>query len=171
MIAFLGFLATIPAANWMIGHVGACIPDGPCVIQVGFGLTAPSGVLVIGLAFTLRDQVHRTLGWRWALAAVLIGSALSWLVAPAALVLASVVAFTVAELADMAVYTPLYRRRLSAAMLLSGLVGSVLDSALFLWIAFGSLDHLAGQVVGKLEMVLGALAVLWLQRAGRTLRT
>ena len=29
------FCLTIPAANWMIGHVGTvCVPNGPCLIPV-----------------------------------------------------------------------------------------------------------------------------------------
>ena len=44
--------------------------------------------------------------------------------------------------------TPIYRR-LVLAVLLSGLAGSVVDSALFLWLAFSSLEFLAGQVLGK----------------------
>ena len=43
------FLATIPAANYLIGNVGTvCIPNGPCLIPVAPGLMAPSGVLMIG---------------------------------------------------------------------------------------------------------------------------
>lgn len=45
-----------------------------------------------------------------------------------------------------------------AAAASSNLVGAVIDSALFLWLAFRSLDHLAGQVVGKAWM--GALGVV-----------
>ena len=58
MLTVLAFLLTIPAANWMIGHVGFCGAAGPCTIPVGFGLQAPSGVLLIGLALALRDAVH-----------------------------------------------------------------------------------------------------------------
>ncbi len=50
MILFLAYIATIPAANWLIGNVGTtCVPNGPCLIPVGFGLMAPSGVLMVGL--------------------------------------------------------------------------------------------------------------------------
>jgi queuosine precursor transporter len=62
---------------------------------------------------------------------------------------------------DQAVYAPLWRRRLVLAVLASGLVGAAVDSALFLWLAFGSLDHLAGQVVGKTWMVAAAAGLLW----------
>jgi hypothetical protein len=89
------------------------------------------------------------------------------------LVLASVAAFLLAELADLAVYTPLRARRLGLAVLASGLVGSVVDSAVFLWLAFGSLDFIAGQVVGKLWMsALAALSLVAVSRQvlGRTNR-
>ena len=68
--------------------------------------------------------------------------------------LASGVAFLLSEFADLAVYTPLARRRLVAAVVASSLVGLVVDSIIFLWLAFGSLDFLAGQIVGKGWMVL-----------------
>lgn len=162
------FAATVPAANWLIGNVGTtCIPDGPCLIPVGFGLTAPSGVLMIGTALVLRDMVHEAGGIRAALVAIAIGGALSWFVAPPALVLASVAAFLLAELADLAVYAPLRRRRLGLAVLASGAVGAVVDSAAFLWLAFGSLDFIAGQALGKLWMSAAALPFVWLVRKRR----
>ena len=68
--------------------------------------------------------------------------------------IASGVAFLVSEFADLAVYTPLARRRLVAAVVASSMVGLVVDSIIFLWLAFGSLDFLPGQVVGKAWMVL-----------------
>jgi len=124
------------------------------------GLMAPSGVLLIGVALVLRDAVHEYFGSKIVLGAILVGAALSAFVAPAPLVIASGVAFLLSELADMAVYTPLRKKRLAMAVLASGVVGAVVDSAVFLWIAFGSLDYLAGQVVGKAWMTIGAAAFL-----------
>jgi queuosine precursor transporter len=156
----------IPAANWLIGHAGTvCVPQGPCLIPVAPGLMAPSGVLMIGLALVLRDLVQRRLGVLWAVAAILAGAALSALLAPPALVLASAAAFLLSELADLAVYTPLQRNRFLAAVIASSLVGLVVDSAVFLYLAFGSLQYLPGQVVGKAWMVLLSLPmVAWLRR-------
>ena len=132
------------------------------MIPVGFGLTAPSGVLVIGAALVLRDMVQQLLGIRWALAAIACGVILSALIAPPALVLASAVAFLLSELADLGVYTPLRKKGLALAVLASGVVGSIVDSAAFLLLAFGSLDYIAGQVVGKLWMTaLGAAVLAW----------
>lgn len=155
------FAATIPAANWLIGNVGTeCIPHGPCLLPVGFGLHAPSGVLVIGAALVLRDMVHETGGAKAALAAIALGGVVAWMFAPPALVLASVLAFVLAELADLVVYAPLRTKRLWLAVLLSGFVGAAVDSAVFLWVAFGSLDFISGQVVGKLWMTIVAAAAL-----------
>jgi len=159
------FLVTVPVANWMIGNVGTvCIPKGPCLIPVAPGLMAPSGVLLIGVALVLRDAVHEYFGSKIVLGTILVGAALSAFVAPAPLVIASGVAFLLSELADMAVYTPLRKKRLVMAVLASGVVGAVVDSAVFLWIAFGSLDYLSGQVVGKAWMTIGAAAFLWGRR-------
>ena len=127
----------------MIGNVGTvCVPNGPCLVPVAPHLTAPSGVLMIGVALVLRDLVQRRLGAGVAVAAILVGAALSALVAPPSLVMASAVAFLVSEFADLAVYTPLQRRRFVAAVVASSVVGLVVDSIVFLWLAFGSLDFL-----------------------------
>jgi len=160
------FSLTIPAANWLIGHVGTtCIPNGPCVLPVAPGLMAPSGVTMVGIALVLRDLLQRRLGAIMSALAILFGSALSAMLAPASLVFASATAFLLSEFADLAVYTPLARRRLVVAVLASSCVGLVVDSIVFLWLAFGSLDFLAGQVVGKAWMVLLSIPfVSWLRR-------
>lgn len=164
----LAFAATVPAANWLIQNAGTeCIPNGPCLLPVGFGLMAPSGVLMIGAALVLRDAVHEAGGARAAFIAILIGAGLAWFVAPPALVLASVAAFLLAELADMAVYTPLRQKQLGLAVLASGFVGAVVDSAVFLWLAFGSLHFIEGQVLGKLWMSLLALPFIYMARSRR----
>ena len=165
------FCLTIPAANWLIGHAGTvCAPNGPCLIPVAPGLMAPSGVTMIGVALVLRDLVQRRLGVAAALGAIAAGAALSALVAPPALVVASAAAFLVSELADLAVYTPLERRRLIVAVVASSLVGLVVDSIVFLWLAFGSLEFLLGQVVGKAWMVLLSIPfVTWLRRRDQRL--
>ncbi|WP_419897933.1 VUT family protein [Roseomonas sp. USHLN139] len=166
-LALLGFGLTIPAANWLIGHAGTvCVPGGPCLIPVAPGVMAPSGVLMIGLALVLRDLVQRRLGLGFAWMAIVAGTALSALLAPPALVMASAAAFLLSETADLAVYTPLQKRNLVLAVAASGLVGLVVDSVFFLWIAFGDLGYLPGQVMGKFWMVALALPLTaWLRRA------
>lgn len=161
VFAFGLFAATIPAANWLIGNVGSCIPDGPCLIPVGFGLMAPSGVLMIGLALVLRDWLHELAGWRWSFVAVLVGGALSLLVSPPGLALASATAFVLAETADLAVYARLRERGKPLAVMASQVIGAALDSALFVWIAFGSLDLSAGTTLAKIYAGALVAAILW----------
>ncbi|MEZ5816832.1 MAG: VUT family protein [Hyphomicrobiaceae bacterium] len=166
-LVFLALFAlTIPAANWLIGNVGTkCVPSGPCLLPVAPGVMAPSGVITIGLALVLRDLVQRRLGVRWAIGAIIVGALLSGLVAPPKLVVASAAAFLVAEMADLAVFTPLQKRGLVLAVLASSVVGLVVDSMLFLQLAFGSLDFLTGQVLGKAWMVMLSLPfVAWVRR-------
>ncbi len=161
----IAFGACIPAANWLIGNVGTeCAPNGPCLLPVAPGIFAPSGVLMIGLALVLRDLVQRRLGVRLAVVAILVGAALSGFVASRELVVASAAAFLISEMADLAVYTPLQRRGLVLAVFASSVVGLFVDSVIFLYLAFGSLDFLLGQVIGKAWMVLLALPAIALIR-------
>lgn len=158
LIALALFIATIAAANVAISMLG--------LVPVGFGLLAPAGVYFAGLAFTLRDVLHDTLGRSWVLAAIAAGAVLSYAVSPA-VALASGIAFCLSELADLAVYAPLRRRSWLGAALASNVVGLVVDSALFLWLAFGSLEFLAGQVVGKGWVTLATVALWALVRRDR----
>lgn len=160
MIYLAGYVATIVAANWLVQTFG--------VIPVGFGLMAPAGVLAAGLAFTLRDMVQESLGRWWTVAAIGAGALLSLAGSAPRFAAASALAFLVSETADWLVYQPLRRRNWLAAVSLSNTVGLTVDSALFLALAFGSLDFLAGQVWGKLLVTLVTVAVLWLWR-GRDL--
>jgi uncharacterized PurR-regulated membrane protein YhhQ (DUF165 family) len=165
LVYFAAFAATVPLANFLIGNVGTvCVPMGPCLIPVAPGLLAPSGVLVIGAALVLRDLVHETMGARSALLAILVGAALSLGFASPGLAVASVAAFVLAEVADLIVYSKIRARSFGLAILASGLVGAFVDSAAFLLLAFGSLDYLAGQVVGKVWATALAFGALSLRR-------
>jgi len=164
-LALALFALTIPAANWLIGHVGTtCVPNGPCLVPVWPGIEAPSGVVMIGLALVLRDIVQRRLGPLAGLGAIAIGALISAFLAPPAIVVASVAAFLLSELADFAVYTPLQRRRFVAAVIASSIVGLIVDSIVFLHLAFGNLDFVGGQIIGKAWMVLLALPLMHLLR-------
>lgn len=160
MILILAYIATIPAANWLIEHWGTfCVPRGPCLIPVFPGIMAPSGVLMIGLALLLRDLVQRKSGVAASLFCILAGAALSLIIAPPALALASAAAFLCSEFTDFAVYTPLAKKRFVTALCASCIAGAAIDSLLFLWLAFGSLEHLEGQIIGKLYAVLAFVAI------------
>ena len=162
VLYLVAFALCIPAANWMLGNVGTvCPPDGPCLLPVAPGVMAPSGVLLAGLALVLRDLVQRRLGKRWTLLAIAAGALLSWAIAPAALAVASAIAFLLSELVDFAVYTPLQQNNLILAVVASSVVGLIVDSVVFLQLAFGSLQFIEGQIIGKAWMVLLAVPVIW----------
>jgi uncharacterized PurR-regulated membrane protein YhhQ (DUF165 family) len=158
IVAFTGFIITVWVANLLVQHYG--------IVPVGFGLQAPAGVYIVGIAFTLRDLTHRLLGAWWAVAAILIGATLSIVISPT-FALASGVAFLFSELADLTVYTPLQGRTWLGAVVLSNTAGLLVDSWLFLTLAFGSLEFLPGQIVGKAWMTLAAVAVMAAFRAAR----
>ena len=149
------FIATIFLANWAIETYG--------LVPVGPDLIAPAGVYFAGLAFTFRDLAQDRLGRRWVVAAIVIGALISGLVSTT-FALASGIAFLVSELLDFAVYTPLRKRNWIGAVAASNIVGLVADSVVFLTFAFGSLQYLPGQVVGKAWMTLLAVAALWFLR-------
>lgn len=161
----IAYIGTIFAANWFIGHVGKqYAPDGPHVIPVGFGLEAPSGVLWVGVALVLRDVIQQLRGRAWSIEAMLVGVAVSYLVAPN-LAFASAFAFGLSETADLFVYTPLIRSgRVVVAVMASSTVGLVVDSAVFLLLAFGSLEFIEGQILGKFWAALFATTCIWLVR-------
>lgn len=155
------FILVIVLANWAVEKWGP--------VPVGFGLEAPAGVYFAGLAFTLRDVVHRCLGGRVAVFPVIaLGFFVSLLVGAGdsipggvtTIALAGAVAFLVSELADLFVYEPIRKRGWLPAVLASNAVGIVIDSALFLYLAFGSFAFFWGQVVGKAWMTLAAVLVL-----------
>jgi uncharacterized PurR-regulated membrane protein YhhQ (DUF165 family) len=155
--AVAAYIGTIFAANWAIQRFG--------LIPVGFGLLAPAGVYFVGLAFPLRDYIQRTMGRRWGFVAILVGAGLSYFVSPT-FALASGVTFLVSESVDMLIYTPL-QKRFAWAVILSSLGALVVDSILFLALAFHSEQFLAGQIVGKAEATaFGASIVilLWARR-------
>ena len=158
LILVVFYIATIPAANWLIGNVGTvCVPQGPCLIPVLPGVMAPSGVLMIGAALVLRDLVQRSYGIATSLACIVVGALISFLVAPPAIAAASAAAFLFSELVDFAIYTPVARRSFALAILASCTAGALADSALFLWLAFGSLAFIWGQFVGKLYAAVAFL--------------
>lgn len=167
-ISAVFFILTIPVTNWVVMNIGfSCSADGPCLVPVWPGVMAPSGVLLAGLALVLRDGVHHFLGTRWAFYCIVAGTILSGVFSDPNLVVASAVAFLFSETADLVVYTPLRRRFPAWAIVASGFAGSVVDSMLFLTLAFGSLDYIVGQVLGKFEMSVAAAILIVMMRTVR----
>jgi len=160
--AAISFIATIAVANFVTTRFG--------FIPVGFGLASTAGTFVAGAALALRDVTQDILGRRGVLAVIVAGAALSFLIADPFIAVASAAAFLLSELADFAVYTPLRRRsrlgdrRWFVAVVASNAVGAVVDTVIFLTIAFGAASILAdtpGQLAGKTWATIAFLAVGW----------
>lgn len=169
--ASAAFLACILAANYVTTEQG--------MVPVGFGLAATAGTYFAGLSFVLRDALQDAIragmtregrGW-WGIpmtrhpsdmavsarvmAVIVLGAGLSYFVSDPFIALASGVAFLLSEFADLAVYTPLRRRGYVRAAVASNVVGALVDTFLFLWIAgFPIAGAWQGQIVGKLAVTL-----------------
>ena len=159
-VVALMFLTCILAANVVTTDFG--------MVPVGFGLTATAGTYFAGATFILRDALQDVAGKRWALAVIALGAVLSFAVSDPFIALASAVAFGMSELADLAVYTPLRKRGYIRAAIASNIVGAIVDTIVFLWIAgFPILDAIAGQMVGKLAITAVAVIAVAIYRAHR----
>lgn len=102
------------------------------------------------------------------LAVIAVGAALSFLIADPFIALASASAFLLAELADLLVYTPLRRRGYIRAAVASNVVGTIVDTFVFLWVAgFPIANAWQGQFVGKLTVTAAAVAVVVAYRENR----
>ena len=144
------YLAAIVAANVTIAALG--VTWAP-VVALAF----------VGLDLTLRDVLHsrwegRELAPRLALL-VAAGGALTWVLAPDAgrIAVASTVAFAAAVLADTLVYLALAGSSSRVRVNGSNVAGALVDSTLFLGLAFGAVAPAiwAAQVGAK--VVGGAL--------------
>jgi uncharacterized PurR-regulated membrane protein YhhQ (DUF165 family) len=156
IIALAIYVACIVLANWAIRRFG--------FVPVGFGLVAPAGVWFAGAVFVARDVVQMSLGRWFVLLAIVAGAGLSMFTSTT-LALASGTAFLVGELSDYVIYTPIADRgRVVLAVLLADTVGLVIDSLLFLWLAFGTIAHWQGLAIGKEWMTLAALPIIWVVR-------
>lgn len=142
-LALAAYATSITAANWLTAHYG--------LVPVGPGLLATAGTFAAGAALLLRDVVQDALGRAAVLGGIAAGAAVTAYTSPV-LAVASAVAFLAAELADMAVYTPLRQRGWARAVLASNTLGAILDTLLFLLLAGFPLTTAAvgGQLVGKL---------------------
>lgn len=154
IILALAFLSTIPLANWMVGHVGTTCPAySPCLVPVWPVplIYAPSGSVIMGIALVLRNLLQQVAPRGWILGAIILGTIIAAFVAPGALVLGSATSFFFSEMADWGVYSPLRNRFPVFAVLAAGTVGSVIDSTIFVWLAFGGhLTLIEGQFIAKI---------------------
>jgi len=162
----LAYLAAIVAANVVTASFAP--------LSIG-ALLVPAGSFLIGATFILRDFVQRAIGRGRTYAAILGALALSaatsyglgdtlWIV------FASAVTFLVSETLDTETYTRL-KLPLASRVFFSGLVGGLVDSALFVVVGLSPLGAgflpweavpyaIAGQMLVKTAMqALGAALI------------
>jgi uncharacterized PurR-regulated membrane protein YhhQ (DUF165 family) len=132
------------------------------LVPAGFGLTVTAGTYAAGLALAVRDAVQDTAGSRLAVVLVVFGCIASALLTDGWIALASGVAFLLAELLDMAVYTPLRRRGRRRAVALSNAVGAMADTVVFLLVAGFPVTgaSVGGQLLVKAVWVTGVFLVV-----------
>ena len=146
------YIALIVLVNWGF----TVVP----LIKLADGTLWPPLSLVVGFIFVVRDFAQREIGHR-VLLAMLVGAVLSYIMANPFVAVASAAAFAVSELADWLVYS-VTKRPLSQRILLSSLLGTPIDSAVFLG-GIGLLSP-AGVAVMTASKMAGALVVWWLIR-------
>lgn len=159
-VALAAFLLSIPFANWWLTQHG--LVDIPALGKI------PSAVWVVGIAFVVRDLAQLALGRTWAWVAIVAGVFLSWWIAAPHIAFASGAAFLWSESTDALIFTPLANRGTKMFLLgvsISGYAASVVDSALFLRIAFHSFDGWWQFTVAKVFFVACATPFAWGVRA------
>jgi len=155
LAAAVVYVSCIVGANYAIARWG--------VIPAGLGTVAPAGVFLIGPALVARDWLQWAAGKRIALAWLAVGIVLSYAIADPRIATASAAAFAISELADFALFTWI-TPRWSLAVLVGGIIGALLDSAVFLQLAFGSFAFMPGQVLGKTYGVVLASVLIGIRR-------
>ena len=128
------------------------------LIKLPDGTMWPPMSLVVGFVFVVRDFAQKEIGHK-ILIAMVVGVAVSYAMADPFIAMASAAAFLVSELADWAVYS-FTGRPLSQRILLSSLLGTPIDSAVFLG-GIGLLSPI-GVVTMTASKMIGALVVWWL---------
>lgn len=154
----VAYVGTVVTANWASMRWPAVVL-GPLVV--------PAGTMWSGVTFTLRDLLHEALGAGGVIAGISVGAGLSWLLASPQIALASMLAFAVSETLDSAIYAVLRSRSRARAMVSSNVAGLMVDSLLFVPLAFGSLVAVPGQLVGKTVTTVLTLVMLRPRRPHR----
>lgn len=160
----LTYIGLAVLANWLASRYLVTVPFTTYV--------APAGVFCIGAILVLRDWIQQLTSLRLTLLLVLFGGGASYAIGVLTgwtslqtIALASLAAFIVSETIEAAIFTPLRKRSLTAGVLASGMVGNAIDSALFLWLAFGSEAFFAGNFIGKAEMIIVGSVLTFGRRA------
>lgn len=155
-VATVSYILAIVILNMAVAYL-------PMVAAFGQHIS-PADVMV-GLIYLGRDFAQRELK-HYILLAMLVGAVLSYMLATPSIALASMSAFLVGEVIDWALFT-FTKKPLSQRLLLSAIVSSPFDSAVFLGV-LGRLTSLPFCIM-TLSKVLGVMLLwaVWQFRAQR----
>ena len=144
----IAYVAFIVLVNWGFSVVP--------LVDMWTGEKWPPMSIAVGLVFVLRDFAQREIGHKvWY--AMGVAGLLSYLMADPFVALASIIAFAISEAADWAIYT-FTKKPFAQRILLSSLVSTPLDSALFL----GVIGHLSWSgVIAMTVSKMVAAVVVW----------
>lgn len=149
-------------------YVSVLVAANLLVAKLGPQWSPLLAFLFIGPDLTLRDKLHDELGVRSVLGLMALAGLVSFALNPASykIAVASLTAFVIAGVGDTLVYQWLRARHPLLKMNASNAVGAVLDSVVFLLVAFGpaALAYAPLQVLAKL-LGGGAWSVLLARRA------
>jgi uncharacterized PurR-regulated membrane protein YhhQ (DUF165 family) len=129
----------------------------PMIPLPGGEMLAPMSFLV-GFIFVIRDFSQKEIGHK-VLGAMAVGGLLSYYMADPFVAYASVVAFLISETVDWGVYT-FTDKPLKQRILLSSLIGTPVDSAIFMLIL--GFFSWYGLIVMFASKMIGALIVWWM---------
>lgn len=135
------------------------------LVKLPDGTMWPPVALLVGFVFVVRDFAQREIGHK-VLLAMLVGVVISYFMASPFVATASAAAFLISELVDWAVYT-YTKRPLSQRILFSSLLGTPVDSAVFLGL-LGLLSPV-GVIAMSASKLLGAVLVWWMIRRRESL--
>jgi len=135
----LFYLGSILLANWLVHTFG--------ILHFEY-IAFPAGAIAIGLTFSARDFVQREYGkwkcWIW----MVVACILTGMINPK-LAAASMGAFLCAETIDWCLFT-FSKYSFKKRLILSNLISTPIDSAVFVTIAFGyNWDFIWGQAIVK----------------------
>lgn len=149
------YVALVVLANWLAAKYVITVPFTHHL--------APAGVLCVGFVLVMRDWLQQLRGLRVTFALILGAGILSYVTGLIAgygslqrIALASLIAFIVSEgIVETAIFSPLRKRYYTLGVALSASLGNLIDSYIFLVLAFPAIwtALYAGNVVGKFEMV------------------
>lgn len=126
-----------------------------------FDTMYPPMSIAVGLIFVLRDYAQREIGHK-IIIAMGIGAFLSYIMADPYVAIASLIAFAVSETIDWSIFTftkkPLHKR-----ILISSLISTPVDSALFLYI-IGHFSILATTTMFVSKMIAALIIYYFLYK-------